>query len=133
MTRSERVNEDWQAAPRGAGGRRRRQGLHLGPMRITPTRVTLFIALVGGLAFLAYAVIVRDQYQVPLMASGLLVVGLVFAALAVTGVANVVAAGREGRDGVALVNALFGGVSAIIALMLLAGAAIFALILGSAG
>jgi hypothetical protein len=100
-------------------------------MRITPTRVTLFLALVGGSAFLVYAVVVRDQLQVPLMASGFAVLGLVFAAIAVSGVTNVVRAGREGRDAAAMLNAIAGGIAAIVALLLLASAVIFAMILGS--
>jgi hypothetical protein len=132
MTRRERIDERWQVSPRTPAGRRRRSGPHLGAMRITPTRVTLFLALVGGTAFLVYAVVVRDQLQVPLMASGFAVLGLVFAALAVTGVANVVRAGREGRDGAAVVNAIGGGIAAITSLLLLAAAVIFAMILGSA-
>ena len=57
------------AAPRG-GSPRRKRGPHIGPIGISPLRVTLFIALLGGLGFLAYAVFVRDTLQVPLMASG---------------------------------------------------------------
>ena len=61
----------------------RRRGPHLGPVRITPVRVTLLIALVGGIGFLLYATFVRDQLQVPMMATGFAICGLVFAAVAV--------------------------------------------------
>ncbi len=106
----------------------RRSGPHLGSIRITPIRITLSIALAGGLIFLAYATFVRDQLQVPLMATGLAVCGLVFAAIAVISVAAVVRAGREGRDGTAVITALVGGVAAVGSLMLLAGAVIMSLI-----
>jgi hypothetical protein len=88
----------------------------------------LVIALLGGLAFLLYAVLVRDQLQVPLMASGFAVIGLVFAAMAVLALVSVVRAGRDGRDGSAVVTALFGGLIAVAALMSLAGAVIMSLI-----
>lgn len=110
------------------GGDARRSGPHLGPVRITPLRVTLLIALAGGLAFLGYSIIVRDQLQVPLMATGLAVCGLVFGVAAVLSVTAVIRAGREGRDGTAVLTALAGGLAAIASLMLFAGAAIMALI-----
>ena len=50
---------------------RGRSGPHLGPIRITPARVFLIVALFGGLGFLAYSIFFRDALQVPLMASGL--------------------------------------------------------------
>jgi hypothetical protein len=88
----------------------------------------LLIALLGGLGFLAYAVLVRDQLQVPLMASGFAVIGLVFAAMAVLALVSVVRAGRAGRDGTAVMTALFGGLIAVAAFMSLAAAVIMSLI-----
>jgi nitrate reductase NapE component len=119
-----------QAAPRDPSGRRR-SGTWLGPVRITPVRVTLAVALAGGVGFLLWAVLVRDQLQVPLMATGFAICGLVFAATAVLSVAAVVRAGREGRDGTAVLTALLGGVVAIVALMSFAAAVIMSLIWGA--
>jgi hypothetical protein len=116
---------------RQPAGRRlaeRAPGRYVGPVRVTPTRVTLLIALVGGLLFLAYAMLVRDQLQVPMMATGFAVCGLVLAVIAVLSVASVMRAGREGRDGAAVLTALLGGLIAVAALMLLAGAVIMSLI-----
>lgn len=115
-------------SPRRPDGRRARVGPHLGPIRITPTRVMLTVGLVGGLAFLAYATIVRDALQIPLMASGFAIVGLACAAIAVVGAANVIRAGREGREAAAFVNALGGGIAAVVALMSFAAALVFALL-----
>jgi hypothetical protein len=129
-----------QATPRNPAGQRaatprapaprpsQRRGPHLGPVGISPLRVMLLIALVGGLAFLAWSVFVRDQLQVPLMASGFAVIGLVFAAMAVLALISVVRAGRDGRDGTAVMTALFGGLIAVAALMSLAAAVIMSLI-----
>jgi hypothetical protein len=109
---------------------RRRPGLHLGPVAITPVRVILFIALVGGLAFLGYSLLVRDALQVPLMASGFAVIGLVFAAMAVLALVSVVRSGRQGRDGTAVATALIGGLLAAAAMLALAGAVIMSMIWG---
>ncbi len=106
----------------------RRPGPYLGPLRVTPVRVMLLIALVGGLAFLAYSIIVRDQLQIPLMATGFAICGLVFAATAVMGVMEVVRAGREGRDGAAVLTALVAGGLAIGSLLSIAVAVIMSLI-----
>lgn len=106
----------------------RRRGPHVGPVAITPLRVTLLIALLGGLVFLAYAVIVRDQLQVPLLATGFAVVGIVFAVMAVLAVNGLLKAGRDGRDGTAVATAVAGGLIAVAALMSLAAAVIMGLI-----
>jgi hypothetical protein len=112
----------------------RRQGPHIGPIGLSPLRVMLVIALLGGLGFLAWSVLVRDQLQVPLMASGFAVVGLVFAAMAVLALLAVIRAGREGRDGTAVMAAIFGGLIAVASLMSLAGAVIMSMIWsGTAG
>src|SRR3954466_1478876 len=116
--------------PAAARSAERRRGAHLGPIAITPIRVILFIALVGGFAFLLYSLLVRDQLQVPLMASGFAVIGLVLAAMAVLALVSVIRSGRAGRDGTAVVTALFGGLLAAAALMALAAAAIMGMIWG---
>jgi len=116
------------APPANRSDAARRRGPHLGPVRITPLRVTLLIALVGGIGFLLYATFVRDQLQVPLMATGFAICGLVFAAVAILAVVAVVNAGREGRDGRAVLSALVGGLVAIGALMFLSAAIIMGLI-----
>ena len=123
-----------QAVPKDPSGRRRRTGIWLGPVRVTPARVTLLVALAGGIGFLIWSVLDRDQLQVPLMATGFAICGLVLAAVAVLSVTAVVRAGREGRDGTAVLTAILGGVFAIGALMSLAAAVIMSLIWsGTAG
>jgi len=117
-----------QVAPREPSGRRRRTGTHIGPVRVTPVRVTLLVALAGGIGFLLWSVLVRDQLQVPLMATGFAICGLVFTAVALLSVAAVVRAGRDGRDGPAVLTALLGGLFAIAALMSFAAAVIMSLI-----
>jgi hypothetical protein len=107
-----------------------RRGPHIGPLRITPARVTLTLALAGGVAFLAWSVVVRDQLQVPLMATGLLICGLVLLVSGLLGLRAVLAAGREGRDGAAVLTALVAGLATALSMMLLAGAVIMSMIWG---
>jgi len=50
---------------------------------ISPGIVILLIALVGSVAYVLFAITVRDSSQIPLLASGAVVLGIVFVALAV--------------------------------------------------
>ena len=90
--------------------------------------MSLGVALLLGLAFLAYSVLVRDALQVPLMATGFAIVGVVSAAVSVLAVMEVIQAGRDGRDRTAVLASLFGGLVAVGALLSLAVAVIMGLI-----
>jgi hypothetical protein len=110
-------------APARAGGPR------LGPLRITPVRVVLVLALVGSLAYALYALTVRDTAaQLPLLSSGAAVLGIAFLALAVSGFLGIREAGYEGRDGRAVLLAVLGGLSAIIGFGCLAMAIVLAMV-----
>jgi hypothetical protein len=124
------TNDRMQVSPRNPDGSRRvvRVGPHLGPISLTPTRVTLGIALFGSAGFLVYSITVRDASQIPLLSSGAAVLGIVFSALAVAGVISTVQAGRENRNGHALIMAILGGVAAVIAAACFSSAAILALV-----
>jgi len=126
MSRSQRAPRS-RAKPKGAAPAPAR-GPRLGPVRITPLRVTLAVALVGGLAFLAWSVFVRDANQVPMMATGFAVCGIVLGIAAALSVGRIVSAGRDGRDGTAVLTALVGGLMAAAAMLLLAGAVIMSMI-----
>jgi hypothetical protein len=54
----------------------------VGRRGISPGVVFLAIALVGSVAYVAYAITVRDASQIPLLASGAVVLAIVFGALA---------------------------------------------------
>jgi hypothetical protein len=130
MSRNQRAKS---RAPRtrANGAQSAVRGPHIGPVLITPLRATLSIALAGGLAFLAWSVFVRDAnqaYQVPMMATGFAVCGIVLAIVAILSLGRVISAGREGRDGTAVLTALAGGLLAAVAMLLLAGAIIMSLI-----
>jgi len=110
-----RLDDRSQVSPRRPDGSRGRVGPHIGPIRLTPTRVTLAVALLGTALFVLYAVTVRDASAIPMLASGALVLGLVFAALAVAGGVGTYRAASDGRSGAALGQALLGGLAAMIA------------------
>lgn len=124
----ESADDHWQVSPRNRDGTRRRIGRYIGPVRVTPTRVTLFIALVGSVAFLIYGLTVRESTQIPMLSSGAGVLGIVFAALAVAGVVATYRAARAGEGGRAFALALLGGIAALIAFGCFSGAVILALV-----
>jgi len=92
--------------------------------RISPGVVFLAVALIGSLIYLGFAITVRDASQIPLLASGAVVLALVFGALAVYSLRATWRAGVEDRGGRALLIALVGGFAAIAAAASLAGALI---------
>jgi hypothetical protein len=102
-------------------------GPRIGQLRITPVRVALVVALVGSLAYVAYALTVRDTAQLPLLSSGAAVLGIAFMALAVSGFLGIRQAGYEGRDGRAVLLALLGGLSAIVGFGCFAAAIVLAM------
>ena len=82
--------------------------------RISPGVVILAIALVGSVAFMLYTITVRDVSQIPLFASGAVVLGLVFGALAVYSLRATWRAGVAERNGRAVALGLLGGFAAMI-------------------
>jgi len=104
-------------------------GPRIGPIRITPTRVVLLVALVGSLAYLAFAITVRDASQIPMLSSGAAVLGIVFGALAVLGAVSTYRAGTDGRSGQAFTLAVLGGIAAMIAAGCFAAAIVLGLVL----
>jgi hypothetical protein len=95
---------------------------------VTPLRIVVVVALVGSLAYLAYALTVRDASQIPMLASGAAVLGVVFVGLAFAGALATYRAGADGRSGTAFRNAILGGVAAMIAAGCFAGAVVLALV-----
>jgi hypothetical protein len=79
--------------------------------RISPGVVFLAIALVGSVAYLAYVVTVRDASQIPLLASGAVVLGISFLALALYSLQAAWRAGMEDRGRRALLLGLLGGIA----------------------
>jgi hypothetical protein len=130
MTDRQRTGADRQASPGPRPRVRSRppeaRGPHLGPIPITPTIVLLAVALVGSIVYVLYAITVRDPRQIPLLASGLAILGAVFVAIAVVGLLATWRSSVRGRDGRALGHALLGGFAWLAA----AGCFALAIILG---
>ncbi|HEY8438330.1 MAG TPA: hypothetical protein VIK65_06925 [Candidatus Limnocylindrales bacterium] len=122
------------AARRGAAASARDEspreasGTRLGPIPITATGVLLTIGLIGSLAYLVYALTVRDPSQIPLLASGAVVLGIVFAAIAVVGARATWRSSVQGRDARAFGHAIVGGLAALAAAASVAGAVILFLL-----
>ena len=115
---------DVRPAPRGT--RRPASGPRIGAIAITPTGVVFLVAMIGSVVYLVYAVTVRDTSQIPLLASGAAVLGLVFAAFSIIGLVATWRSSIHGRDGRAFGHALVGGISFLVA----AGCFAAAIILG---
>jgi hypothetical protein len=90
--------------------------------RISPGVVFLAIALIGSVAYLAYVVTVRDASQIPLLASGAVVLGISFLALALYSLQAAWRAGMEDRGRRALLLGLLGGLAAMATAGAFAGA-----------
>lgn len=95
-----------------------------GTRRISPGVVFLVLAIVGSIAYMAYTVTVRDTTQIPLLASGAVVLAVVFAALAAYCLRSVLRAGTDGGGGRVVLVALVGGGAAMAAAGFAAGAII---------
>jgi hypothetical protein len=103
-------------------------GPRLGPIPITVTGVLIIVALVLSLAYVAYAVSVRDASQIPLLASGLVVLGIVFIAIAIVGGRAAWRSSVRGSDARAFGHAIVGGIASLVASGCLALAVILFLI-----
>ncbi len=95
-----------------------------GGLHPTPGPVFLVIAVVGSIVYLLYAVTVRDASQIPLLASGAVVLGLAFGALSIYCLRSSWRVGADGRGGRAFGVALIGGGAAIATAGCLAAAII---------
>jgi hypothetical protein len=119
--RSSRTADRRPARNGRAGGPSVRAG---GGRRITPGVIFLVVAIVGSIVYMAYTVTVRDTSQIPMLASGAVVLAVVFGALAAYSLRATWRAGTAGSDGRAIMLSLVGGGAAIAAAGFAAGAII---------
>jgi hypothetical protein len=83
---------------------------------ISPGAIFLVVAVVGSIAYMAYVLTVREATQIPLLASGAVVLAIVFAALAAFCLRSIWRAGLDrGNGGSTILTALVGGGAAIAA------------------
>ena len=121
---TDRSSRSADRRPARAGGMRPDRDGVAGGRRVSPGVVFLVVAIVGSIAYMAYTVTVRDTSQIPLLASGAVVLAVVFAALAAYTLRAIWRAGTDGRDGRALLLSLVGGGAAMAAAGFAAGAII---------
>ena len=105
------------------------EGARLGPIPITATGVLIAIALVLSLVYLGFTITVRETSQIPLLASGLAVLGIVFIAIAAVGGRAVWRSSVRGSDARAFGHALVGGLASLAAAGCIAGAVILILVM----
>jgi hypothetical protein len=96
--------------------------------RLSPALVILSILPIGSLAFLAFA-LTSHTTPVPVLLSSAVVTGLAFAVDATVASFMTWRAGQNGEGGKALLLALIGGMSAVVAAGAFAGTLILALLL----
>jgi hypothetical protein len=101
-----------------------------GRPRVTPLRTFLSIALIASSLVVGYGLLARDATQLPVLTAGEFISGIVFVMLALAGAWGAFSRARDGESGRALVYALLGGMSALIAAGSLAAATILTLTLG---
>ncbi len=99
-----------------------------GGRRLDVTRILFVVAFAGSLALIAWGISSRSDSQVPILVTGLVVLALTFAALAIAGAVAAYRSGRAGSVGRAFWAALLGGAAAVAAWGCLAGAAVLALL-----
>lgn len=110
---------------------RRTDGPYLGRVRLTPTRVTLAIALGGSTLFILYGLVARDASQIPTLCAGFAVYGIVFAALAFAGAIGTYRSARMGDAARSFTLALLGGIAAVAAAGSFGLAIVLALVWGA--
>jgi hypothetical protein len=118
------------AVRQGAQARRIEPEPERSGFRVSPTAVLLGVALVFSLLYIFYALTNRDVSQIPLLASGAVVLGLVFVAVAVVGLLATWRSSVGGRDGRAIAHALVGGGACLAAAGCFAVAVILAMVSG---
>ncbi len=91
------------------------EGPRLGPIPVSVTGVLIVIALIASVAYLVYVLTVRDASQIPLLASGAVVLGFVFLAIAFVGARATWRSSVGGRDARAFGHAIVGGIAALFA------------------
>ena len=121
--RRSRLEPEWDEPAPGEGYAPRRDD---GGRRLpSPGVIFLAIAVIGSILYMVFVISVRDSSQIPLMASGAVVLAIVFGAAAAYSLRATWRAGLEaGQGSRAMLIAIVGGVAAIAAAGFAAGAII---------
>ncbi|MBI2762211.1 MAG: hypothetical protein HYX54_00410 [Chloroflexi bacterium] len=102
---------------------------HVGPVALTPFRIILALGFVGSLAYIAWAILkVKDSAQIPMVTTGIGVLGIVFAAASAGGAVRMWQAWKRGRQAETVLFALLGGIAGLLALGSFAGTLVLSLV-----
>ncbi len=113
-------------------GSSKRTERHVGPVAVTPFRIILGVVFVGALGYIAWAIVnVDDSAQIPMVTSGMAVLGLAFTALSAAGALRMWQASRANAQGQAVLFALLGGIAGMAALGCFAGTLVLSLVWGA--
>jgi hypothetical protein len=88
----------------------------IGRLRLTPVTVVVGLALIGSALFILWVVAAIDEDQIPLLASGFVVMGASFTAIAIGSIVGMWRAASRAHAGRALVLAIVGGMAALAAI-----------------
>jgi hypothetical protein len=110
----------------------RAAGLRARALRLTPGRALVVVAVVGAFAFIGYGLVRRDSAQIPILAAGLIILGLTLVGAGFWSALTAYRDARAGRSGAAFVGALIGGLCVFAGTGALASALVLSLIWRSA-
>jgi hypothetical protein len=106
-------------APDDSGGRR---------LRLTPGRLLVLAAIVGSIGLVGYGLVRRDRTQIPLLAAGMIILGITLVGAGFWAARAAWLDARRGQTGSAFIGALFGGLCVLAGSGSLATAIVLALI-----
>jgi ABC-type arginine transport system permease subunit len=120
--RPSRIDPRWEPTPDDEDWS---SGVRTGRGMPSPGLIFLAVAVIGSVLYMVFVISVRDSSQIPLMASGAVVLAIVFGALAAYSLRSTLRAGVEpGQGGRAMGIAILGGLAAMVAAGFAAGAII---------
>lgn len=108
-----------------------RRGRYIGPVKITLPLIVVLLTLIGSLIFDAWVVAAITDGQIPMLAVGMAVTGVSFAALALGAVAGMWRAASRAAGGRSFALAIVGGLSALAAIGCFALTAVLTLLWNS--
>lgn len=108
-----------------------RRGRYIGPVKVTVPLVVVLLTLVGSLVFDAYVVASITDGQIEMLAVGMAITGVSFAALAIGAVVGMWRAASRAAGGRSFALAIVGGLSALGAIGCFAVTAVLTLLSNS--
>lgn len=118
-------------APAPAPDSRGRDGLYVGPLKVTLPLVLVGLVILGSSAFIGWVVLNVEDNQIPLLAVGFVALGASFAALAIGSLVGMWHAASRARGGRAFLLAIVGGLAGLGAIGALTVTALLMMVVSS--